>query len=81
MTDKLLTRVIGSYCRHIRRDRGYTTYDLADRIGKSQSAISRFESGHNDSATIFYWYMANCDFDRMELLRRVDLERKCYDDN
>lgn len=81
MTDKLLTRVIGSYCRHIRRDRGFTTYELADRIGKSQSAVSRFESGHNDSATILYWYMANCDFDRVELLRRVELERKCHNDD
>lgn len=81
MTDKLLTRVIGSYCRHIRRDRGFTTYDLADRIGKAQSTISKFESGNNDSATILYWYMSNCDFDKMELIRRVELERRCHDDN
>lgn len=81
MTDKLLTKVIGNYCRHIRRQRGYTTYELADRIGKSQSAVSRFESGLNDSATILYWYMSNCEFDHCELIRRVNLERRAFNDD
>lgn len=81
MTNKLLTCVIGNYCRHIRRQRGYTTYELADKIGKSQSAVSRFESGYNDSATILYWYMSNCEFDRCELIRRVNLERRAFNDD
>ena len=81
MTDKLLTRVIGSYCRHLRRERGLSTYELADKVGKSQSAVSKFECGLNDSACLFYWYLANCDFDKTELLRRVDLERRTFHDN
>ena len=44
-------------CKALRVYLQYKQQEVADDCGVTQSAISRFESGQNDSARILCWYL------------------------
>lgn len=48
---------IGEACRKFRKERGITLYEVAKNVCTSLYNVSNFESGKNDSATIYNWYL------------------------
>ncbi len=50
---------IGYYCAECRKVKKITQAELAEKIGKTFSAISWFEHGRIDSATILLCYMTD----------------------
>lgn len=49
--------MIGQACRKFRKDRGITLYEVAKNVCTSMENVSMFESGKNDCATIYNWYL------------------------
>ena len=48
---------IGEACKKFRKERGITLYEVAKIVCTSIYNVSAFESGRNDSATIYNWYL------------------------
>lgn len=48
---------IGEACRKFRKERGIALYEVAKNVCTSMCNVSNFESGKNDSATIYNWYL------------------------
>lgn len=48
---------IGSDCKEIRINCGYTQAQVAEEVKTNSSMISNFESGGNNSALILDWYV------------------------
>ena len=54
---KLNMKKVGNFCRELRYKKGYRLDDVVERSGWSRSNISKFENGHNDSATLLLLYL------------------------
>lgn len=52
-------RELGRRCKVFRRGLGYTQEQVAADLYVTQSAVSHFEAGKNDSARILMWYVAH----------------------
>lgn len=52
-------RELGRRCKIFRQSMGYTQERVAEDLYVTQSTVSHFESGKNDSARILMWYVAH----------------------
>ena len=50
---------IGQLCKKWRLSQGITQYRIALEVGCTQSNISHFEAGMNDTLSIYLWYVLN----------------------
>lgn len=50
-------KTIGLQCKEFREKIGYTQFDVAKELDCSKENISAFETGRNNSAIIYNWYI------------------------
>lgn len=50
---------IGACCRKWRENMRMTLREVADLMGCSLQAVSRFELGHMNNALMLFWYIEN----------------------
>lgn len=52
-----LQRKIAKACKQKRVELGYTQAQVAEEVKTSPQDVSAFETGRNNSATIYHWYI------------------------